>query len=335
MSNTTTNKKIRIGIVGYGNLGRGVELAIAQNDDLELVGVFTRRDPKSLSILTKSAGVYPMAEVPAFVGKIDVMILCGGSATDLPEQTPACAALFNCIDSFDTHAKIPQHFAAVDKAAKAAGTVGIISAGWDPGMFSLNRLYGNCLLPHGNDYTFWGKGVSQGHSDAIRRIEGVADAKQYTVPVEAALEAVRAGTNPVLSTRQKHLRECFVVAKPGADLAAIEQTIKTMPNYFADYDTTVHFISQEELDRDHSGIAHGGFVLRSGTTGVNGETKHVIEYSLKLGSNPEFTGSVLAACARAAMRLKASGASGAFTLFDIAPAWLSPKSGEDLRATLL
>ena len=329
------SQKIKIGIIGYGNLGRGVELAVAQNADMELVGVFTRRDPKTLKILTPSAGVFAMSEMSSFVGKIDVMILCGGSATDLPEQTPACAAMFNCVDSFDTHAKIPQHFANVDKAAKAAGTVAIISAGWDPGMFSLNRLYGNCMLPCGNDYTFWGKGVSQGHSDAIRRIEGVADAKQYTVPVAAALEAVRAGTNPELTTRQKHLRECFVVAKPGADLAKIETTIKTMPNYFADYDTTVHFISQEELARDHSGIAHGGFVLRSGTTGANGETKHIIEYSLKLGSNPEFTGSVLTACARAAMRIKSHGATGAFTLFDIAPAWLSPKSGEELRATLL
>lgn len=328
-----TNKKIKIGILGYGNLGKGVELAVAQNPDMELCAVFTRRNPETLKIKTPSAGVFSADKMSAFAGKIDVMILCGGSATDLPEQTPACAALFNCVDSFDTHAKIPQHFAAVDKAAKAAGTAAVISAGWDPGMFSLNRLYGNCLLPVGNDYTFWGKGVSQGHSDAVRRIDGVADAKQYTIPVEAALDAVRAGTNPTLTTRQKHLRECFVVAKPGADLAKIENEIKTMPNYFADYDTTVHFVSQETLNREHSGIAHGGFVLRSGTTGEN--TKHVIEYSLKLGSNPEFTGSVLVACARAVMRIREHGASGAFTLFDIAPAWLSPKSGEELRKTLL
>ena len=328
-------KKIRIGIIGYGNLGRGVELAIAQNDDMELAGVFTRRAPENVKILTKGASVFPLSAMEKMTSEIDVMILCGGSATDLPEQTPACATLFNCIDSFDTHAKIPEHFARVDAAAKKSGKVAIISIGWDPGMFSLNRLYGNCLLPHGSDYTFWGKGVSQGHSDALRRIDGVADAKQYTVPVSAALEAVRAGKNPVLSVREKHTRECFVVAKPGADLARIENEIKTMPNYFADYDTTVHFISQEELDREHGGIQHGGFVLRSGTTGVNDETGHVLEYSIKLGSNPEFTASVLVAYARAAMRLSEHGARGAFTIFDIAPAWLSPKSGEELRANLL
>lgn len=328
-------QKIKIGILGYGNLGRGVELAVAQNDDMELVGVFSRRNPADVKPALAETKVFALDAMDDFIGKIDVMILCGGSATDLPKQTPECVAKFNCIDSFDTHAKIPEHFDAVDAAAKAAGTVGIISVGWDPGMFSLNRLYGNALLPQGKDYTFWGKGVSQGHSDAIRRVEGVADGKQYTVPVAEALEAVRAGKNPELSTRQKHTRECFVVAKPGADLARIENEIKTMPNYFADYDTTVHFISQEELDRDHAGIPHGGFVLRSGVTGVNGETQHVVEYGIKLGSNPEFTASVLVAYARAATRLVAHGGKGAFTVFDIPPAWLSPKSGAELRAELL
>ena len=328
-------QKIRIGILGYGNLGRGVELAVAQNNDMELVGVFSRRNPATVKPALAGTRVFPLDAMKDFVGKIDVMILCGGSATDLPKQTPETVAKFNCIDSFDTHAKIPEHFAAVDAAAKQAGTVGIISVGWDPGMFSLNRLYGNALLPQGKDYTFWGKGVSQGHSDAIRRVEGVADGKQYTVPVQDALDAVRAGKNPELSTRQKHTRECFVVAKPGADLARIENEIKTMPNYFADYDTTVHFISQEELDRDHAGIPHGGFVLRSGVTGVNGETQHVVEYGIKLGSNPEFTASVLVAYARAAMHLAKHGGKGAYTVFDIAPAWLSPKSGAELRAELL
>lgn len=328
-------QKIKIGILGYGNLGRGVELAIAQNDDMELVGVFSRRKPADVKPALAGTQVFALDALDDFVGKIDVMILCGGSATDLPKQTPETVAKFNCIDSFDTHAKIPEHFAAVDSAAKQAGTVGIISVGWDPGMFSLNRLYGNTLLPQGKDYTFWGKGVSQGHSDAIRRVEGVADGKQYTVPVQEALGAVRDGKNPELSTRQKHTRECFVVAKPGADLARIENEIKTMPNYFADYDTTVHFISQEELDRDHAGIPHGGFVLRSGVTGVNGETQHLVEYGIKLGSNPEFTASVLVAYARAAMRLAAHGGKGAYTVFDIAPAWLSPKSGAELRAELL
>lgn len=328
-------QKIKIGILGYGNLGRGVELAVAQNPDMELVGVFSRRNPETVKTALPETRVYALDAMKTFVGKIDVMILCGGSATDLPEQTPACVADFNCVDSFDTHAKIPEHFAAVDAAAKKSGKVGLISVGWDPGMFSLNRLLGNALLPHGCDYTFWGKGVSQGHSDAIRRIEGVADAKQYTIPVAEALDAVRAGKNPELTTRQKHTRECFVVAKPGADLARIETTIKTMPNYFADYDTTVHFISQEELNRDHAGIPHGGFVLRSGTTGVAGETQHVLEYGIKLGSNPEFTASVLVAYARATVRLAAHGAAGAFTIFDIPPAWLSPKSGAELRAELL
>ncbi len=327
--------KIRIGIVGYGNLGRGVELAVAANADQELVAVFSRRDPASVKIITQGVPVCRLDDVESWKGKIDVMILCGGSATDLPTQTPALASMFNVVDSFDTHANIPAHFANVDAAARPAGTVGIISVGWDPGMFSLNRLYAECILPQGKDYTFWGRGVSQGHSDAIRRVKGVKDARQYTVPVEAAMDAVRSGSNPELSTREKHLRECWVVAEEGADLAAIEREIKTMPNYFADYDTTVNFISQEELDRDHKGIPHGGFVIRTGKTGQNGETGHIIEYALKLGSNPEFTSSVLAAYARAAFRLAQSGHSGAKTVFDIAPALLSPRGGADLRAHLL
>lgn len=327
--------KIKIGIIGYGNLGKGVELAIKQSCDAELVCIFTRRDPKSLKILTESVPVSSINDIEQYKGKIDVMILCGGSATDLPEQGPKYASMFNTIDSFDTHAKIPEYFAKVDAAARSGKNVSIISVGWDPGLFSVNRLYGNCLLPDGKSYTFWGKGISQGHSDAIRRIEGVADAKQYTIPVENAVEAVRNGTNPELTTRQKHSRECFVVAKEGADKAKIESEIKNMPNYFADYDTTVNFISQEELIRDHSGIPHGGFVIRSGKTGIDGETSHIIEYSLKLGSNPEFTSSVLVAYARAAYKLAKEGNSGAKTVFDIAPAYLSPKSDEELRATLL
>ena len=326
--------KIRIGIAGYGNLGRGVECAITQNNDLELVGVFTRRAPETVSTLT-GAAVYHMERLETMKEDIDVLIICGGSATDLPKQTPALASSFNVIDSFDTHAKIPEHFENVDAVAKKSGKVAIISVGWDPGMFSLNRLYAGAALPDGKDYTFWGKGVSQGHSDAIRRIEGVLDARQYTVPVESALSAVRGGTNPELSTREKHTRECFVVAEEGADLAKIEQEIKTMPNYFADYDTTVTFISMEELKKNHSGIPHGGFVIRSGKTGLNGEHKHLIEYSLKLDSNPEFTASVLVAYARAAYRLNREGASGCKTVFDIAPAYLSPKSGEELRKELL
>lgn len=326
---------IRIGILGYGNLGRGVELACAANPDTELVAVFTRRDPASLQIATEGVLVYAAADLEAHADDIDVLVLAGGSATDLPEQTPAAARLFNVVDSFDTHANIPEHFAAVDAAAKEAGKVAVVSVGWDPGMFSVARLYANCILPNGADYTFWGRGVSQGHSDAIRRIPGVVDARQYTVPVPAALEAVRAGENPELTTRQKHTRECFVVAEEGADLAAIEQAIVTMPNYFADYDTTVTFISQEELDRDHAGIPHGGSVIRTGATGAAGENKHVIEYSLKLDSNPEFTGSVLVAVARAAHRLNAEGATGCKTIFDIAPAYLSPLSGEELRAHML
>jgi len=326
---------IRIGILGYGNLGRGVECAIRQNPDMELKAVFTRRNPEDVSILTETAAVCHVADAKNWKDKLDVLILCGGSATDLPIQTPEYAKYFNVVDSFDTHARIPEHFANVDAAAKEGGHVGIISVGWDPGMFSLNRMYANAILPEGKDYTFWGRGVSQGHSDAIRRIEGVKDAKQYTIPVEAALEAVRSGENPKLTTRQKHIRECFVVLEEGADAAKIEEAIKTMPNYFADYDTTVHFISQEELKRDHSGIPHGGFVLRSGVTGWEKEHHHLIEYKLKLDSNPEFTSSVIAAYARAAYRLACEGQTGCKTVFDIAPAYLSAKSGEELRAAML
>ncbi len=326
---------IRIGILGYGNLGRGVECAVRQNPDMELAAVFTRRDPADVSILTKEAAVCSVSEVEKWKGKIDVMILCGGSATDLPEQTPKYAGIFNVVDSFDTHARIPEHFANVDRAAKEAGTVGIISVGWDPGMFSLNRMYANAILPEGKDDTFWGKGVSQGHSDAIRRIAGVKNAKQYTIPVEAALESVRAGEQPKLTARQKHTRECFVALEDGADPAKVEEEIKTMPNYFADYDTTVHFISEEELLKNHSGIPHGGFVIHSGRTGWEQEHNHVIEYSLKLDSNPEFTASVITAFARAAYRLSQEGQKGCKTVFDIAPAYLSPRSGEELREHLL
>ncbi len=326
---------IRIGIFGYGNLGRGVEAAIRQNPDLALVAVFTRRDPVALKIATSGVPVCAAEDVAAWVGYIDVMILCGGSATDLPEQTPMLAKLFHVVDSFDTHAKIPEHFARVDEAATEAGKLGVISCGWDPGMFSLNRLYASAILPDGRDYTFWGKGVSQGHSDAIRRIEGVVDAKQYTIPVEAALDAVRAGENPELTTRQKHTRECYVVAAEWADTARIEREIVEMPNYFADYDTMVHFVTLEELRRDHSGIPHGGVVIRTGKTGLAGEHSHVIEYSLKLDSNPEFTASVIVACARAAYRMAERGERGARTLFDIPPALLSPKSPEELRASML
>ena len=326
---------IRIGILGYGNLGRGVECAIKHNPDMELVAVFTRRDPATVKILTDSASVYHVDEAEKMKDKIDVMILCGGSATDLPVQTPKYAQWFNVVDSFDTHARVPEHFANVDKAASESNHVGIISVGWDPGMFSLNRMYANAILTNGKDYTFWGKGVSQGHSDAIRRIDGVKDGKQYTIPVEAALEAVRNGENPELTTRQKHTRECFVVAEEGADKEAIEREIVTMPNYFADYDTTVHFISEEEMKRDHSKLPHGGFVLRSGRTGWELEHKHIIEYSLKLDSNPEFTSSVIAACARAAFRMKNEGQTGCKTILDIPPAYLSAKSGEELRAHCL
>ncbi len=326
---------IRVGIIGYGNLGRGVECAVKQNDDMELVAVFTRRAPESVSILTKTAQVCRIDEIENWQGKLDVVILCGGSATDLPEQTPVYAKMFNVVDSFDTHARIPEHFDNVDKASKEGGHISLISAGWDPGMFSLNRMYANAILVDGVDYTFWGKGVSQGHSDAIRRIEGVKDAKQYTVPVEAALNAVRNGENPELTTRQKHTRECYVVLEEGADAAKVEEAIKTMPNYFADYDTTVHFISEEELKKNHSGIPHGGLVIRSGKTGWNGENNHIIEYNLKLDSNPEFTACVIAAYARAVYRLSKEGQTGCRTVFDIAPAYLSSKSGEELRATML
>ena len=326
---------MKAAILGYGNLGKGIELAIRQNPDVELCAFFTRRDPASLKTNTEGIPVYSVDEIPSHKDEFDILFICGGSATDLPKQTPEYAKYFNVIDSFDTHARIPEHFENVDKAAKESGHVALISCGWDPGMFSLNRLYANCVLPEGNDYTFWGKGVSQGHSDAIRRIDGVKDGKQYTIPVEAALEAVRNGENPELTTRQKHLRECFVVAEEGADKARIENEIKTMPNYFADYDTTVHFISEEELKRDHSGIPHGGFVFRTGVTGENKEHKHVIEYSLKLDSNPEFTASVLVAYARAVVRMKNEGMSGCKTVFDVPPAYLSPLSGEELRAHLL
>ena len=326
---------IRIGIYGYGNLGRGVECAIKQNDDMELACVFTRRDPATVKILTEGVSVLRADEVEKMADKIDVMILCGGSATDLPKQTPDLARLFNVVDSFDTHAKIPEHFANVDKVARESGKIGIISVGWDPGMFSLNRLYASTILPNGKDYTFWGKGVSQGHSDAIRRVKGVKNGKQYTIPVKEALDAVRAGTNPELTARQKHIRECFVVPEQGADLEAIEREIKEMPNYFADYDTTVHFISEEELLRDHSGIPHGGFVIRSGKTGWNEENTHIVEYSLKLDSNPEFTASVIVAYARAAYKLSTQGQSGCKTVFDIPPAYLSALSPEEIRKNML
>ena len=325
----------RIGILGYGNLGKGVELAVAAAPDMELAAVFTRRDPSSLKIRTAGVPVVSVDNVADYKDKIDVMILCGGSATDLPVQTPEYAKMFNVVDSFDTHARIPEHFANVDAAAKEAGKIAVISCGWDPGMFSLARVYSNAILPDGNDYTFWGKGVSQGHSDAIRRIKGVKNAKQYTIPVESALEAVRSGKNPELTTRQKHTRECFVVLEDGADAAAVEKEIKEMPNYFADYDTTVHFISEEELMKNHSGMAHGGFVFRSGKTGANKEHNHIIEYSLKLDSNPEFTTSVLVAVARAAFRMQSEGQKGCKTILDIPPAYLSDKSGEELRAHLL
>ena len=327
--------KVRVGIWGYGNLGRGVECAAKNSDDMEVVAVFTRRNPETVKILTESAAVCSVADVDDWKDKIDVMILCGGSATDLPVQTPEMVKKFNVVDSFDTHARIPEHFANVDAAAKANGNVGIISCGWDPGMFSLNRLYANCILPNGSDYTFWGKGVSQGHSDAVRRIEGVKNAKQYTIPVDEALAAVRSGSNPELTTRQKHTRECFVVLEEGADAARVEQEIVTMPNYFADYDTTVNFISEEEFLANHAGIPHGGFVIRTGKTGWNNEHNHVIEYSLKLDSNPEFTSSVILAYARAAYKMAKEGQVGCKTVFDIAPAYLSPQSGEELRAHLL
>lgn len=326
---------IRIGIAGYGNLGKGVEAAVKNNADMELIAVFTRRDPSSVKVLTEGVKVLPFSEISQHKDEIDVMINCGGSATDLPQTTPEIAEYYNVIDSFDTHAKILEHMKAVDKNAQEAETTAIISVGWDPGMFSLNRLYMNAVLPCGNDYTFWGKGVSQGHSDAIRRIDGVVDARQYTCPVESAVERVRNGENPTLSVREKHTRVCYVVAQEGADKDRIENEIKTMPNYFADYDTTVNFISLEELHEKHMGIPHGGSVIRSGFTGMDLTTKHTIEYSLKLESNPEFTGSVLAAYARAAFKMNKKGDFGCKTVFDVAPAMLTDKSAEEICGHLL
>ena len=324
---------MKIGILGYGNLGRGVEAAIKKNEDMELVAVYTLRDPSTLTINTEGVAVKSTADLDTGKEDIDVLIICGGSATDLPAMTPKYAAMYNVIDSFDTHARIPEHFANVDKAAKEAGTIGIISCGWDPGMFSISRAYATAVLPDGQAYTFWGKGVSQGHSDAVRRIEGVKDCRQYTIPVPAALEKVRSGENPELTTREKHTRECFVVAEEGADLARIENEIKTMPNYFSDYDTTVHFIDEAEMKKNHSGLPHGGSVIYSGESSDG--VKHVIEYSLTLDSNPEFTGSVLVAYARAAARLNAEGVKGAKTVFDIAPSYLNRMSGDEMRAHLL
>jgi len=324
---------VRLGILGYGNLGKGVELAVRQNDDIELVAVYSRRDPATVKVATEGLAVKPAAALEGGNEPIDVLILCGGSATDLPNQTPHYASLYNVVDSFDTHARIPEHFSAVDAAAREGGKAALISCGWDPGLFSLNRLMGNCILPQGADYTFWGRGISQGHSDAVRRIDGVADAKQYTIPIEEALEQVRSGLNPQLSTRQKHLRECFVVLEEGADAAEVERQIVTMPNYFEDYDTTVHFITQEELDRDHSAMPHGGFVLRSGQAASG--NKMIMEYSLKLDSNPEFTSCVLVAYARAVARFAAEGKAGALSVFDVPPAYLSPLDGDALRASLL
>ncbi len=326
---------INVGIVGYGNLAKGVECAIRQNPDMVLRGVFTRRDPAAVKIMTPDVPVMRLDEVGAWKDRIDVMILCGGSATDLPQMTPAFARDFNVIDSFDTHANIPAHFAAVDAAAKESGHIAVISVGWDPGLFSVNRLYGSAILPQGSDYTFWGKGVSQGHSDAVRRIPGVLDCRQYTIPVPEALDRVRSGENPTLSVREKHTRYCYVVAEEGADKAAIENTIKTMPNYFADYDTTVEFITMEEMRRDHAGLPHGGSVIRSGITGWNGECHQTIEYKLTLDSNPQFTASVLVACARAAMKMKNRGITGCQTIFDLTPADLSPMSREDMLAHML
>ncbi len=326
---------MRIGILGYGNLGKGVESAVRQNSDMELVAVFTRRNPDDLKINTPTAKVVNVSEIEQWKDKIDVLIICGGSATDLPVQTPKYAKMFNVIDSFDTHANIPQHFEKVDEASKSADKIALISVGWDPGMFSLNRLYANSILPEGNDYTFWGRGVSQGHSDAIRRVKGVKDGKQYTVPVESAMQSVKNCENPELTTRQKHTRECYVVLEDGADAKQVEHDIVTMPNYFADYDTTVHFISEEELKKNHSGIPHGGFVFRTGKTGLNKEHNHVIEYNLKLDSNPEFTSSVLIAYASAALRMYREGQRGCITVFDVPPAYLSPKTNAELLKTML
>ena len=325
---------MKLAIYGYGNLGKGVECAVRQNPDAELVGVFTRRDPAAVQTLT-GVPVYPAADIARYKDKIDLLIICGGSATDLPAMTPVLAKDFNVVDSFDTHARIPEHFANVDAAAKESGHIALISAGWDPGLFSLNRAYASAILPQGSDYTFWGRGVSQGHSDAVRRIAGVKDARQYTVPVPEALERVRAGENPALTTREKHTRVCYVVAEEGADLAAIENEIKTMPNYFDQYDTTVYFITAEEMQRDHAGLPHGGFVIRTGSTGLNGEHRHVIEYRLQLDSNPEFTASALVAFARAMLKMRGRGDVGCKTVFDIAPGDLSPLSPEELRKTML
>lgn len=327
-------EKIRVGITGYGNLGKGVEYAVESSDDMVLAGIFSRRSPEQIKPRT-GVPVYSMEQAAQMKNQIDVMIVCGGSANDLPVQTAQLAEHFNLVDSFDTHAKIPEHFENVDRISRKSKKVSIISAGWDPGMFSLNRLYSQAILPNGSDYTFWGKGVSQGHSDAIRRIDGVLDAKQYTIPVDCALERVRSGEQPELTTREKHTRECFVVAKDDADLKFIENQIKTMPNYFADYDTTVHFISKDEFEAEHSGIPHGGVVFRTGTTGENQKNKHIIEYRLTLDSNPEFTAGVLTACARAAYRLNKEGMSGCKTLFDIPPSYLHQQSPEELRKNLL
>lgn len=326
---------MKLGILGYGNLGKGVEYAVRQNDDVDLTAIFTRRNPEDVKVLTENVPVLNVSEIEKWKDKIDVLIICGGSATDLPVQTPKYAKMFNVVDSFDTHARIPEHFANVDAAAKETGHTAVISVGWDPGLFSLARMYSNAVLPNGKDYTFWGKGVSQGHSDAIRRIEGVQDARQYTVPVDKSLNAVRNGETPELSVREKHTRECYVVLKEGADAKRVEHEIVTMPNYFDQYDTTVHFITQEELDKNHKGIPHGGFVIRNGHTGLNNETNHTIEFSLKLDSNPEFTSSVLVAFARAVYKLNQEGQVGCKTIFDIAPAYLSSKSPEELRKTML
>ncbi len=326
---------MKIGILGYGNLGKGVESAVRQNPDVELAVVFTRRNPADIKLKTDNIPVVSVDEIENWKGKIDVLIICGGSATDLPVQTPKYAKMFNVVDSFDTHAKIPQHFANVDKSAKENNNLALISVGWDPGLFSLNRMYANAILPEGNDYTFWGRGVSQGHSDAIRRIEGVKDARQYTVPVESVLERIKNGESPVLTTREKHTRECYVVLEDGADAKRVEKEIVTMPNYFDEYDTTVNFISEEELMRNHKGIPHGGFVIRNGRTGFDKENTHTIQYSLRLDSNPEFTSSALVAFARAVNKIAKEGRTGCITIFDIAPAYLSPKSGEELRSTML
>lgn len=330
-----TNKKISVGIVGYGNLGRGVECALKQNTDMVLAGVFTRRDPADVQTLTASGNVYGMEELDHKKDQIDVLILCGGSASDLPEMTPKLAEHYHVVDSFDTHAKIPQHFAAVDAAAIKGGKVAAISVGWDPGMFSLNRAIAQAILPSGNDYTFWGKGVSQGHSDAVRRIAGVVDARQYTVPVETVVNQVRSGQTPELTTRDKHQRICYVVAEDGADQARIEQEIIQMPNYFAEYHTTVHFISSDEMKQNHSTLPHGGVVIRSGRTGCEEESRQVIEYKLQLDSNPEFTASVLTAYARAVVRLAEEGQVGCKTVFDIAPSYLLNMSGDEMRKYLL